>query len=414
MTTNEKVASLKKHKAWATGLFLLMMGLYILSIYLSQQNTGNWVGYLKAFSEAAMVGALADWFAVTALFNYPLGIRIPHTNIIQNSKDAIGDNLGTFVVDNFINAQNIKPYIVQLKVTDIGIQWMQKEKNQQLIATELKKQLHNALLSIDGEQAQRFLQQQSSAILQQLSLHQPIAQTLQYLIHQKEFDAAIGSVAGQIAIMVEQNETLVHQKVKENSYFFIPGFVNNKIADKIASGIVEFLVQIQQDEQHPVRAEIKTYLLNFSEQLATEQKWIDQIDQLKHQLIASDNMQKYMGSLWQYASNLIEKYLHPDNVTFEVKLSQIIQKNIAKWQADDSKKEQIDIWIRKKLYYYLLKNANKIGEIISQTVNQWDGKELSEKLELEVGKDLQFIRINGTLVGGLVGLIIYALTQLFI
>lgn len=145
MTESQKRKQLFKYKALATGLFLLMACIFITTTVLQKQYTSHWIGYIHAFSEAAMVGALADWFAVTALFHYPMGIKIPHTNLIENSKQKIGDNLGNFVVENFASAENIRPYIEKIKVTGFLSEWLLKEKNQEILVKEIAVLLKNAI-----------------------------------------------------------------------------------------------------------------------------------------------------------------------------------------------------------------------------------------------------------------------------
>lgn len=136
MNDEIKKKQLRKYKAFATGLFILMAVIFVVMTILQKNNDSHWIGYVRAFSEAAMVGALADWFAVTALFHYPLGLKIPHTNLIQNSKERIGDNLGNFVVGNFLSPPNIRPYILKLKISVFVGEWLSKNKNQELFDTE--------------------------------------------------------------------------------------------------------------------------------------------------------------------------------------------------------------------------------------------------------------------------------------
>src|SRR5690606_18921253 len=136
MNEEQKRHQLRKYKTFATGLFVLMAVIFIVTTYLQKQDSSHWIGYVRAFSEAAMVGALADWFAVTALFHHPLGLKIPHTNLIQNKKDQIGDNLGSFVVSNFLSPQSIRPYIKKLAVAVFVGEWLSKNRNQQLLIKE--------------------------------------------------------------------------------------------------------------------------------------------------------------------------------------------------------------------------------------------------------------------------------------
>ena len=137
MNDDQKKQDLRKFKTFATALFLLMVVIFAASTILQKSYENHWLGYIRAFSEAAMVGALADWFAVTALFHHPLGLKIPHTNLIEKSKEKIGDNLGDFVVSNFLSPKNIKPYILKLKISSLAGDWLSKERNQEILMTQI-------------------------------------------------------------------------------------------------------------------------------------------------------------------------------------------------------------------------------------------------------------------------------------
>ena len=157
MNDELKKQQLRNHKMLATGLFVLMAVTFVGMTVLQKQDDSHWIGYIRAFSEAAMVGALADWFAVTALFHYPLGIKIPHTNLIENSKEKIGDNLGNFVVENFLSPQNIRPYIQKLKVSVYAGEWLSKDRNQNLLINELSSILINIINKLDDEAVVKFI-----------------------------------------------------------------------------------------------------------------------------------------------------------------------------------------------------------------------------------------------------------------
>jgi len=414
LTINDKAKAtqLRKHKTLATGLFLLMVVVYILMTYLSKSNPAHWIGYIKAFSEAAMVGALADWFAVTALFHHPLGIPIPHTNLIEKSKKSIGDNLGNFVVSNFLTAQNIRPYILKLSVSSFVADWLGSEKNKKLVIEEVTKLLKDILRKLDDETITKFIASKGVALIDEVKLNKVVASALQYFVSRNEHQSLITNLAGKIKEYISQNQMMVQDRVKEESYFFVPKFIDNKLASKITNGLIKYFEEIELDHNHKIRAEISTQLAQFVEDMRTLPKWEQELNKLKQGLLSEENIAKYATDIWQsLKTTLTDELSNPESGLVKY-FTKTIDNMALSLKEDVVLQERIDKWIRLTLYKYILRNKDNVGMLISNTVGNWQGRELSQKLELEVGKDLQFIRINGTLVGGLVGLLIYAITHL--
>ena len=185
MTDALKKNQLKKHKLLATGLFVLMAFIYVCMLYFLNRQPKQWMEYVKAFSEAGMVGALADWFAVTALFKYPLGIKIPHTNLITNNKDALGKNLGTFVSTNFLTAQNIRPYINKLSISEYLTEWLSKKKNLEIIQQECLKIIQRIITNLNNEQIVQFLSKKGLELTNEIRLEKLAATSLLYLFRTK-------------------------------------------------------------------------------------------------------------------------------------------------------------------------------------------------------------------------------------
>ena len=341
-----KKQKLQYHKNIATGLFVLMLVIYIVMVIAHKKAPElTFIGYIKAFAEAAMVGALADWFAVTALFHKPLGLNIPHTNLIEERKNDIGKNLGDFVVQNFLKPKQIRPYITDIKVSSFIVEWLSKESTPDKIKSFVKEiplneKASKAIISfLDENKHQQFLQ------------------------HFFE----------KIATYLLENEEILQQEIKEQFSSLTPSFVKSKVAKKVANGLYLLAIKTSQDKTHPIRAEITAQLYDFAEKLNAPEAEV-------------------------HLTKLLQRGV--EQLTDELRYNSVLQ-------------HQIDAWVQKTAYQFVLKNKEEVGKLISHTVENWEGRELSEKLELEVGKDLQFIRINGTLVGGLVGLAIYAITQLF-
>lgn len=409
-----KAQQLRNHKRLATGLFLLMLAIYIFMTWLMKGYDAGWTGYVKAFSEAAMVGALADWFAVTALFHHPLGIPIPHTNLIEKSQQSIGDNLGNFVVSNFLTAGNIRPYIKNLQVASYAGQWLSKEKNKTILITEVTRLLNDILRKADDEMIIQFMIKKGTGLLDDMKLHSIVAGALQYFLKKNEHEKLVTVLAGKIKNYILENEALIREKVKQESSFFIPAFIEDALAKKITNGLVGYFDEVEYYKNHPVRKEITMQLHQFTQSLGADPKWEMEFNELKKGLLSTEKLNDYARDLWiSLKATLVEELSHGDSA-----LVTYLTKNLDEFadslHTDTSIQQKIDGWVHYNAYKYILKNAGKVGALISETVGNWHGRELSQKLELEVGKDLQFIRINGTLVGGLVGLLIYFITNILL
>lgn len=384
---------------------------FLLMTVLQKTNSSHWIGYIRAFSEAAMVGALADWFAVTALFNYPLGLKIPHTNLIENSKERIGDNLGNFVVDNFLSPENIRPYIQKLKISVYIGEWLSKEKNQAVLITELSSVIRDIINKLDDDAVVSFISAKAQEMADSIKLNAVIGNGIEYLLNKNDHQKIITSLSAQIKQYILHNQKMISERVGKESFFFIPKSVDNKIAEKITQGLSDYFLEVEEHPDHPLRNEITDRILEFSDELKTEPKWETEFESIKSDFLREDKLKQYSSDIWQSLKASLLKELSDE----ESRLKSYARKNINEFvdnlRNDEKFQNRIDHWVRFTAYKYILKNTKNFGELISTTVGNWEGKELSRKLELEVGKDLQFIRINGTIVGGLVGLLIYTVAN---
>jgi len=414
MNDEAKRKQLRKYKAFATGLFVLMAIVFIITTILQKSNGSHWIGYVRAFSEAAMVGALADWFAVTALFRHPLGLPIPHTNLIENSKQKLGDNLGSFVVSNFLSPQNIRPYIQKLKVSNFVGEWLTKEKNQEVLIKNLSDIVLDILNKLDDSTVSSFISKKVSEMTDDIKLNKIIGNGINYLLDKNDHQRIITNLSKQIKDYIIENDEMIQKRVKEGSYSFIPSFVDNKIADKIASGLADFFKEVEEDPEHDIRALITKKIYEFSTDLKEDPKWEDEFKDIKNNFLKNDKLDEYSNDIWFSIKKTLVKELQDDGSSLKNYLSKNLNEFSQNLKTDENLQNKIDHWVRVTAYKYILKNTHQFGDLISSTVGNWKGKELSEKLELEVGKDLQFIRVNGTLVGGLVGLIIYTISHFFL
>lgn len=411
-STEFKKAQLRKHKSIATTFFVVMAVIYIASEILLRKGSHAWLGYIKAFSEAGMVGALADWFAVTALFHHPLGLKIPHTNLIEEKKKDIGDNLGKFVVENFLNPQTIRPYLDKIEVSNYIADWLEKDNNRNILVTEGANIITNILQKTDDDTMSGFIAKKGEELLDTIPLNNTLASMLEYLTQRNEHEKIFNYLLNKAKYYVADNEETIRQRVKKESSVLIPGFVDNMIANRITVGIANYIHEIEEDPNHPIRHDLTALLNNFIVQLRDSDQWKDELNRLRNGLLSQQNLQTYSSGIWLNIKTLLINELSAT----DSKLLHYINTNIHQFaqnlKTDPDMRHNIDAWVRLNAYKIFLKNVDNVGVLISNTVGNWKGDELSRKLELEVGKDLQYIRINGTLVGGLVGLIIYTITQL--
>src|SRR5690606_2038484 len=409
----QKQIQLRKHKRIATGLFFLMAVIYGLMVYFRHENPQSWMGYVEAFSEAGMVGALADWFAVTALFRHPLGIPIPHTNLIERKKNDLGRNLGSFVKTNFLSPENIRPYIEKLDVVKFVSDWLNKPSSQEVLGIEILNLIQKIIKDLDDEEVEKFLANKGAEILKSIDYQKITSSGIHYLIEKEEHTRLLETILPQIKEYVNESQQMIRERISENRPF-ISFLAGKKISRELTDGLIAFLDEIESDKNHFVRMKLTQNLEKFAEDLLVSENWNEKFEQLKNELISSENLKEYVEDAWES----IKKILNENIENPASGLNHYLQKNIQKLseslQNDEELKIRLNKWIRHFLYRMILKNSEEVQTLISKTVASWEGKELSNKLELEVGKDLQFIRINGTLVGGLVGLVIYTITHFFV
>ncbi|WP_010252599.1 DUF445 domain-containing protein [Myroides injenensis] len=410
---SDKKAQLRKHKRIATGLFIIMVIVYFAMVYAIKHSPSAWMGYVKAFSEAAMVGALADWFAVTALFKHPMGLNIPHTNLIENSKNKIGDNLGDFVTDNFLTSENIRPYVEKVDLATIISNWLNQPSNQIILENEIATLAKNIIADLKDDTVVHFLSNKASEGIQSINIQSFVSQGLMYAIEKGEHNRLIDVIVPKAQVYVEEHREDIYQAIVEKKPLL--ALVGGKaVTAQLVNGINTFLSDIADNKNHKLRKEITLRLEMLAVEIEASEKWKLKFQEILSQFITQETIETYIRDFWNSTKATIIEQLD-DNASI---LRNYIRKSLAniaiELQENNDLKTKINKWIQHTIYRLALKNTKEVGQLIRNTVDRWDGRELSDKLELEVGKDLQFIRINGTLVGGLVGLLIYITTHLII
>lgn len=407
----DKKKQLQKHKRIATGLFLLMAIVYIIMVYAIRHSPASWMGYVKAFSEAAMVGALADWFAVTALFRHPMGMPIPHTNLIVNSKNKIGDNLGDFVTDNFLTADNIRPYVEKVDLANMISTWLNKPNNQAILESEITSLTKKILTDLNDDSIIHLMTAKAKEGIAAINIQGFVSKGLMYAIEKNEHNRLLDIILPKAQVYVEEHRQEIYDNVVEKKP--ILGLIGGKaVTNQLISGINTFLGDIERDPHHKIRKEITLRLEMLAVDIEASPVWKAKFDEILSQFITDKTIDTYMRDLWASTKESLLHQLEDKNSTLRSYISSSLSKIAIDLENNTENKAKINKWIQYTIYRVALKNTKEVGQLIRNTVESWDGQELSDKLELEVGKDLQYIRINGTLVGGLVGLLIYIITSL--
>lgn len=411
--SDHKKIQLRKHKRLATGLFFLMAVVYAVMVYLQHHNAKAWMGYVEAFSEAGMVGALADWFAVTAIFRHPLGIPIPHTNLIERKKNDLGGNLGKFVKDNFLNPENIRPYIEKLDVAKWASGWLDQPANRKVLEEELVNLAKKIINDLDDEEVEGFLAEKGAEILREIDFQKITSSGIEYFLQKNEHIYLLEMLLPQIKTYINESREMIQRRLLENRPF-IAFLAGKKISGEVVEGLIKFIEEVQEDKSHFIRKKLTENLRSFSKDVIDSEKWRLKFDAIKQEMITTQNLHTYTDDAWRSIKEILLHNLENPDSQLQVYIERNVGKLSYNLSHDPEIGSRINIWVRHFLYRMILKNKDEVEALISNTVAGWEGRELSEKLELEVGKDLQFIRVNGTLVGGLVGLLIYVLTHIFI
>jgi uncharacterized membrane-anchored protein YjiN (DUF445 family) len=404
---------LMRMKWIATGLLFAAAVVYVISEKLDYY-------YLAAFSEAAMVGALADWFAVVALFRRPLNLPIPHTAIIPRNKDRIARGLSEFIQQNFLSSQAVVQRIAEFRPAQTVCGWLLKPGNADTVAGYAGRFLAYALGAVDDERVRRFLHQNVDSLLRGADLAAAAAQVLDILTENKRhhalLDAALGALDDLLAwedtrrfIAVEVGKSAPLLK-KISDWFQLQ--LDERAALKIAELAIAKVHEVREDRGHELRARFDEQVLRFIDKLKTDPLLRQKVEKLRDELLASPALGTYIGGLWsQFRGWLGEDLRSAPSATRE-RIAGMVRAFGARLDADREIREWIDEQILVAIPPLVEEHRAKIGRFIEDQINGWQEKKLVEELERHIGPDLQYIRVNGTLVGGLAGLAIAAVTSL--
>jgi uncharacterized membrane-anchored protein YjiN (DUF445 family) len=404
-----KRRDLRRMKLVALGALVLAGVVYLVTTLL---GGAGWLGYVRAAAEASMVGALADWFAVTALFRRPLGLPIPHTAIIPTRKDTIGESLGDFVGTNFLAEDVVKDKLRRVGIADRLGGWIADSEHADRVTSELATVVRGAVAVLRDEDVQAVVEQ---AVVGRI-VAQPWGPPLGKLLHRVFSDGThhklVDLICDRAYDWVRDNHDTMLRVVSDRAPSWSPRFVDGLLADKVYSEVLSFAWAVKNDVNHPMRLAVDKFLVEFSDDLQHDEQTMARAEVFKHQVLEHPEVRNLIGSAWGTAKRMLLDAAEDPSSELRVRVRDGLVSLGKRVQTDDQLRDKVDSWVENAAGYVVTHYSKEIVTLITDTVARWDAQETSRKIELQVGRDLQFIRINGTVVGALAGLVIYAITQL--
>jgi uncharacterized membrane-anchored protein YjiN (DUF445 family) len=405
-STDPRLAGrLRRMRAVATSLLVAMAALYIATA--ADPSPNLWIGAARAFAEAALIGGLADWFAVTALFRRPLGLPIPHTAIVPTRKDQIGRALARFIRDHFLVRDAIER---RLKRTNLATRlgaWLEDPTNSARVSADLGAALDWSLDAGGGGQLRPALGASLRTAFDTVPVSRAIATLLEVLATGERADLLIDQIVAFGRAELEQNRVLLRVRIHEQSPWYVPKFVDQEIYDKIVVGLEELLDSIARDPAHPARDAIKERIRTLHVAFAADPALAAKSRALQEDLVTHPAVRSYAVELWQRFAAEIKAALADDTSALRRALEREIVSFGTRLRSDESLARELNEWLQRLLLYVVDHYRDPLSEIVSETIESWDPEETSRRIELNIGTDLQYIRVNGTLVGGLVGVALY-------
>jgi uncharacterized membrane-anchored protein YjiN (DUF445 family) len=369
-----------------------------------------WLLYLKAFTEAAMVGALADWFAVTALFRHPLGIPIPHTAIVPNNKERIGKNLGAFIQNNLLSDQ-----VIHSQVSSISgwlLTWVSDDDNKARLVRRIRRTLPRVFEAFELGEIQRLVDGQVEGFVRKIPVARSVARLLRGIVSNPVHEKLAEQVVSLGRTFVKENERWISDELSAASPWFVPSFVDRKILRSIVHHIDTTLDAALRDPSHELRKRIGALMVRCVEHLESSPEVERELEELKEQLLKNPEFREFVATLRDSAIAAITRDLSSADPQIVAAIEGALMGFIDTLQKSSELQHQLDQVLRRLLTALVGDQSGHVTELVSRTIMSWDTDTVVSKIEVHVGNDLQFIRINGTLVGGIVGVVLFFLQRL--
>ncbi len=402
---------LRRMKHVATGLLLGASVVFVIAHILERR--WPWVAFVRATAEAAMIGGLADWFAVTALFRHPLGIPIPHTAIVPRHKDRVGQILAGFLQRHFLSAEVVSEKLRSANVAKHLADWIIDPVHARTVARQAAVALSAGAKATQTETVQHMISTAVARKVEKTPVAPLLGKALELVVeddrHQDLFDDAIRLIAR----AVRENRQFVRDRIDRETPWWVPEQIDEKLTEKIVKSIDRTVQEVHNDPNHPMRERFDVALRTFIERLQNDPRAIERAEAMKRDFMNDEVMRDLGSAIWHDINDTLAKVAEREEGAGLDAITRALVAFGAAVQEDQALMAKVDNWVVDVAAQLVERYREEVGELVTDTVAKWDPQATSLRIELAVGRDLQFIRINGTLVGGLAGLVIYTLSRLF-
>jgi uncharacterized membrane-anchored protein YjiN (DUF445 family) len=410
MNDDLKRRQLRQMKAIALGFLVVAAIVFVIARLLEDDH--HWLGYVRATAEAAMVGALADWFAVTALFRHPLRVPIPHTAIIPKRKNEIGESLGSFVQENFLSAAVIGEKLREARVAERAADWLVQPAHAERVAGQVAAVLGGAVDVLRDDEITGLIEDAVVGRLRSVDVAPTAGRVLDLMTesgrHREVFDAALNGVGR----MLDERRLTLREAFAKESPWWVPAPIDDRVFDRIFAGVQNTIRDVLADPNHALRSHVDERVTALVAELKTSPEMAARGAALRDEVLDHPAVRTWTLSIWaDLKESLVRQAADPDS-GLRRRLADGIVSIASTVREDPTLQTKINRWIEEAVDYLATQYRGEVAHLISSTVAKWDPDETSERIELQIGRDLQFIRMNGTIVGGLVGLAIYSVGQL--
>ncbi len=405
-------ARLRRAQWFAGGLLAAMAIAFVVSrlIVVDQPQ----FGVVVAFTEAALIGGLADWFAVTALFRHPLGVPIPHTAIVPARKNEIGRALARFVGDHFLVGAAVEKRLARAELTRRLGDWLQIENNAARLSRDVSTVIDWFLRSMDSSELRGGLKRMLAGVAQRIPVNEAVAAIVNVFATGNNAQLLIDQLTQFGRQQLDRNRLAIRTRIEERSPWWMPKFVDEEIYDQLVSEFERLLNEIGDDQDHPARVEFNERLLSLRERLVEDESMAERCEYLRDEFFRHEAVRQFFQSLWDKTREAMHAELQNDSSDIRLSIAREIQHIGKLLSSDVTAQRRLDNWLKEAIVYVVERYRGPLSEVISDTVAEWDARSTAARIELHIGKDLQFIRVNGTLVGGLVGVLIYLVSGAFL
>ena len=407
-----RLSPLAKSKFLATALLVVVFLVFVIAKLFDAGAVG-W-GYLIAFAEAAMVGAIADWFAVTALFRRPLGLPIPHTAIIPRNKARIANRLGDFICEHFLSTEQVMQKLEQMQLPKQTMRWLAKKKNAELFSTYAALVAQHSVTALRDVRAQQFIQETALHNLRKINIAQVGGQVLQLLTHDQRHQELLNQVLRKVSELLAQPamQELLAEKIAvelKNTVYVkaLSEYLGEWSTKKIINVIAREITAIAEDPHHELRYRFHAHVQTWIYRLQSDPKFKQKMVDIQEQMLENPALQHYVQGLWAQMMDWLEADLQAEDSVIQDKVAHGLRQVAQHILKDGAMQQLLDERLAQIAPPLIEKYRVRIAQYIEGRVNAWEEGELVYQLEHAIGKDLQYIRINGTLVGGAIGLLIH-------